>query len=145
MHSSRMRTVRCSSHLLGGGGICAGGVFPGECLNRGVSTQGGVCRGGCLSRGCLPGGVSGQGGVYLVYWGCLADIPPWTEFLTHTCENITFPQLRLRTVKMVPVMLVCHSVHGGRGSASKGGRGSASRGWVGQTLPIGYYRIRSMS
>ena len=25
--------------------------------------------------------------------------PPWTEFLTHTCENITFPQLRLRTVK----------------------------------------------
>ena len=23
----------------------------------------------------------------------------WTEFLTHACENITFPQLRLRTVK----------------------------------------------
>ena len=26
--------------------------------------------------------------------------PPllWTEFLTHACENITFPQLLLRTV-----------------------------------------------
>ena len=24
----------------------------------------------------------------------------WTEFLTHACENITFPQLLLRTVKM---------------------------------------------
>ena len=24
--------------------------------------------------------------------------PPWTEFLTHTCENITFPQLLLQTV-----------------------------------------------
>ena len=27
-----------------------------------------------------------------------AGIPPWTEFLTHACENITFPQLLLRTV-----------------------------------------------
>ena len=26
--------------------------------------------------------------------------PLWTEFLTHACENITFPQLRYRTVKM---------------------------------------------
>ena len=24
--------------------------------------------------------------------------PLWTEFLTHACENITFPQFRLRTV-----------------------------------------------
>ena len=31
--------------------------------------------------------------------GCLTDTPPsWTEFLTYACENITFPQLRLRTV-----------------------------------------------
>ena len=36
----------------------------------------------CSSR--LPGGG-----------GCL---PLWTEFLTHACENITFLQLRLRTV-----------------------------------------------
>ena len=43
MHSSRMRNVRCSSHLGGGGGVSA-----------------------------TP--------------------PPWTE--SHTCENITLPQLR---------------------------------------------------
>ena len=24
--------------------------------------------------------------------------PQWTEFLTHACENITFPQLLLQTV-----------------------------------------------
>ena len=24
--------------------------------------------------------------------------PPWTEFLTHACENMTFPHLLLRTV-----------------------------------------------
>ena len=27
-----------------------------------------------------------------------ADEGVWTEFLTHACENITFPQLLLRTV-----------------------------------------------
>ena len=36
----------------------------------------------------MPGG-SAQGGVHL---------PPGTEFLTYACENITFPQLHLRTV-----------------------------------------------
>ena len=43
----------------------------------------------------------------IVRWGggvcpgeCLARV--WTEFLTHACQNITFPQLRLRTVKMYP-------------------------------------------
>ena len=40
-----------------------------------------LLRGGCLPGGCLPG-VSAQ----------------WSEFLTHTCENITFPQLLVRTV-----------------------------------------------
>ena len=30
-------------------------------------------------------------------WGCTPPLP-WTEFLTHACENFTFPQLRLRTV-----------------------------------------------
>ena len=46
--------------------------------------------------GCLPArGVFAQEGVCLgVYTS-----PPWTEFLTHACENITFPQLRLRTAK----------------------------------------------
>ena len=47
IHSSRMRTIR-SSHLLGGGGllrgVCGGerGVCPGE-----VSTHGGVCIPAC--------------------------------------------------------------------------------------------------
>ena len=37
MHSSRMRTVRCSDRL--------GGGQPGGCLPRGVSAQEGVCLG----------------------------------------------------------------------------------------------------
>ena len=48
----------------------------------------GVLRQGGLSRGVSAQGVSAHGGVHL---------PP-TEFLTHACENITFPQLRFRTV-----------------------------------------------
>ena len=44
MHSSRIRTIRCSGH---GGRVSA----------QGVSAQG-----GCLHRGCLPGGVC-HGGV----------------------------------------------------------------------------------
>ena len=72
MHSSRMRTVHCNGHL----GV---GCLPG----------------GCLPRGCLPGEcIPACNG---------ADTPllqPWTEFLTHACENITFPQLLLQTVKI---------------------------------------------
>ena len=40
-------------------------------------------------RGCLPRGVYPNG----------ADTPR-TDFLTHACENITFPQPLLRTVKI---------------------------------------------
>ena len=59
MHSSRMRTIRCSGHL---GGCLSGVVCPGRCLPRGVSEQGGVCPGGvCLGGVCL--GVSEQGGL----------------------------------------------------------------------------------
>ena len=53
MHSSRMRTVRCSSRLAGevclpGGGVCPGGCLPGGCLARGMCAPGGgVCPGGC--------------------------------------------------------------------------------------------------
>ena len=51
---------------------------------------------------CLPEGVCEQG----VY----TSLPPWTELLTHACENITFPQLRvpqllLRTVTIVHVSI----------------------------------------
>ena len=47
----------------------------------------GVCVGGVSSGECIPA-CNG------------ADIlpPPWTEFLTHACKNITFSQLLLRTV-----------------------------------------------
>ena len=42
--------------------------------------------------GCVPGGVC-LGGI------CLGGVHhPRTEFLTHACENITFPQLMLWTV-----------------------------------------------
>ena len=52
-----------------------------------VSAQEGVSARGCLmAGGCLPLG--------------LYTSPLWTEFLTSACENITFPQLRLRTVKI---------------------------------------------
>ena len=57
--------------------------------------MGDVCLGGvCIGGVCL-------GGVHL---------PPWTEFLTHACENITFPQLLFRTVKMLkdPVQQFFH-------------------------------------
>ena len=57
----------------------------------GVSVQTRVCPGGCrpwrrlsAQRGVCVGGV---------------HLPMWTEFLTHACGNITFPQLRLRTVQ----------------------------------------------
>ena len=51
MHSSRMRTVRCSGRL-GEGGVCLGRVY-----------LGGGLPGRCLPRGCLPGGCLpwGQG------------------------------------------------------------------------------------
>ena len=77
MHSSRMRTVRCSGHLDGGGWLPAkrcllqwpsrGGV----CLPRKMSAPGGCLpEGGCLPRGCLCR-------------GCQPDTPPlWTEWQT---------------------------------------------------------------
>ena len=42
----------------------------------------------------MPGGVGAWGGA----WIPMHTQPPWTEFLTHACENITFPQLLLRAV-----------------------------------------------
>ena len=41
----------------------------------------------------MPGGCGWPGG------GVHGIHPPWTEFLTHASENITFPQLMLRAVK----------------------------------------------
>ena len=80
LHSSRMRTacllpVSPSMHCARGCLFRGGGVF--------------APRGGCLAPvGCLlPGG---EGGIT----ACNGADPLWTEFLTHTTENITLPQLR---------------------------------------------------
>ena len=83
MHSSRMRTVRCSGRR--GGGACIpactgqGGMYPS------MHWAGGVYRsmhwaGGVSARGCLPEGVSAT--------------PPPLDRMTDACENITLPQLR---------------------------------------------------
>ena len=102
MHSSRMRTVRCSGRLRGEvsapGGVCLEeDCLPRGCLPRWVSAQGRGCLpmvgvsaygwGVCLGR-CLPKGVSVLGGVHL---------PPVTD----ACENITFLQLLLRMVTII--------------------------------------------
>ena len=53
----------------------------------------------CSDR--LREGVSARGGVFLE-WGVYPGgvHPLWTEFLTHACENITFPKLRLQMVNI---------------------------------------------
>ena len=77
MHSSTMRAIRCSDGLLVGGG---GGCLP----KRGVSAEG-VCIPACTEADTLP---------------------LWTEWLTDRCKNITFPQLRLRTVTETCVLFL---------------------------------------
>ena len=83
-----------------------GGVPAGVCVPvGGVYLQGGVyLPGGVYLLGGVPvGGVPDGGSVSQHALG--ADNPPplWTEFLTHASENITFPQLRLRTVEKVTI------------------------------------------
>ena len=58
-----------------------------------LGERGGVCQGGVWSGGCLPGmGVSAREGAV-----CLRAVHlPCGQI--DTCENITFPQLLLRTV-----------------------------------------------
>ena len=72
MHSSVMRTFRCSGRLGWGGWVSAQGVV---CL-------GGVCLGGVCLGGCLWEGGVCQGGVYLggLCLGCVR--PPLTESQT---------------------------------------------------------------
>ena len=73
MHSSRMRTVRNSSRLLGD--ACSGG-----CLLQGVPAPGGACSGGVPAlRGCLLQGVGAcSGGCLLLEGGrCLLLGEAW--------------------------------------------------------------------
>ena len=79
MHSSTMRTIRTNCLL---GGVCPGGW---GCLPRSR-----VCPGGCLPRGCLSSGEC-------VSQHALGQTPP-VDRMANRCKNITFPQLRLRTV-----------------------------------------------
>ena len=57
----------------------------------------GVCPGGCLPGGVCPG-------VYhSMHWGRHSPLP--VDRMTNRCKNITFPQLRLRTVKICESLL----------------------------------------
>ena len=71
MHSSRIRTVRSSGRISGGGGLSAPGGW-GRCLIQGV---------GCLLRGGMsaPRGVSAPGGCLV--WGVsgLGGVCPWGD------------------------------------------------------------------
>ena len=93
MHFSRMRTARllpvsprmhCAEKdlLRGGRKVCSGGS---------------ACRGDLLLGGSASGGVCFWGGLLwgVCSWGCIpacteADAPPWTEWLTDRCKNLTF-------------------------------------------------------
>ena len=121
MHSSRMRTVRCTDRREGGlsarGGlpreVCAQGViYPGDvcpagegcaqgCVSaQGMSAQGHVSAqgvsafGGLSARGCLPRGYLPEG--CLPRGGVSAPVhagihSPLMNRMTDACENITFP------------------------------------------------------
>ena len=90
MHSSRMRTVRCSSHL--GEGVSAeGGCLPRGCLPRRVSVWV-----GCLPRrGVSAQGVFGQG-------VCLPH--PYPREQNHICLwKHYLATTTLRTVKITTI------------------------------------------
>ena len=74
--------------------ICGEGM----CLPRGVCLPGGVFQGGCLPGGCLPGGCLPRG---VCIPACTGADTPLVDRMTDRRKNITFPQLRLRTVNML--------------------------------------------
>ena len=108
MHSCKMRTVCSSSHVYpsmhwAGGCIPActgqGGVCIPACTGAGGDAQGGVCQGGSESQHALR-----------------QKPPPWTEWLTNRCKNITFLQLRLQMVtRIIPVGCIPSAAVAARG------------------------------
>ena len=83
MYSSRMRTVRSSSSLPGGGGGLPG--LPGWCLPQ------------CMHGYVWPGGVSApvHAGICLLGGGGVSAPvhPSPVNRMTDRCKNITLPQL----------------------------------------------------
>ena len=98
MHSSRMRTIRNSSHLPGVSAPKGGCLLPGGLPGLGVPGPGGSAPGGLVWGGLVLGGCLLWGGLL---WGC--GIPTYTEAdppvnrMTDRCKNITFAT-SLRTV-----------------------------------------------
>ena len=117
MHSSRTRTIRTSTHL-GGGDVCLSACWDTHPLGLGLDTPWAwdwtppwawawtppgpghsPWPGHPLGLDTSPlGRPPGPGPGHRPKWAWTWTLPLWTEFLTHACENITFPQLRLRTV-----------------------------------------------
>ena len=89
-----MRTVRCSSHLGGGGAPpvsdLAGSAYPGDLAGRTPLCQGAVCLAGGI---CLTGGLPGRGGV-LLYILFLS----WTDSTPSEYTIDLVRRLLLRTV-----------------------------------------------
>ena len=76
--------------------VSAWGVSAGEVSAGGVSAQWGGCAQGDVCWGVCPGGCL-PGGVH-----------PLVDRMTGACENITFPQLLLRTV-IIYKRLYCYA------------------------------------
>ena len=103
VYPSMHRTGGCMYPSMHWAGRC---VFQhhwaGGCVYPSMHWAGDFCPGGVSALGVSVRGVSVRGA-----WGrhnppvqCMLGsipLPPWTEFLTHACENITFPQLLLGT------------------------------------------------
>ena len=123
MHSSRMRIVRCSRRRGEGEGLPEGVCHTLYPLHAGIHTPLAQLMLGYTTPhpvhvGIHPTPVHAgihtpcpvHAGIHTPAQWMLGYTPsphppqPWTGFLTHTCENITFPQLLLWTVtKPIPV------------------------------------------
>ena len=85
MHSSKMGTVHCSGHL-----SCHKRMPPPPATHAPCHACPPALH---TPLPCMPP-------CHTCPLPCMLPPPPpqWTEFLTHACENITFPQLLLQTV-----------------------------------------------